>query len=97
MRRRQPHTPERRALTSVDLRAIWTRAPSPEARELLWEIHRLHGVLLGCQADMEIIRAAWQEDVGGRLAAIEWLRARLREEPCVAEANVDRMRSTRES
>lgn len=97
MRRRQPQVPERRALTSLDLRAIWTRAPSPEVRELLWEIHRMHGVLVACRRDMEIIRAAWREDVGGWLVAIESLRSRLLEEPCVAEAGIDRMRSTRES
>ncbi len=95
MRSRRPTTPERRALTSQDLRAVWTRAPSPEVRELLWEIHRMHGVLLACREDMEIIRAAWREDVGGWLVAIELLRSRLLDEPCVAEAGVDRMRPTR--
>ncbi|EON12655.1 hypothetical protein C266_15704 [Pandoraea sp. SD6-2] len=55
----------------------------------------MHGVLLACRADMEIIRAAWREDVGGWLVAIESLRSRLLDEPCVAEAGVDRMRPTR--
>lgn len=96
MRRRNPVTPERRALTSQDLRAIWKRAPSPEVRELLWEIHRMHGVLIACRDSVELIRAAWREDVGGRLVAIEMLRSALLEEPCVAEAGVDRMRPTRE-
>lgn len=54
----------------------------------------MHGVLLACRADVEIIRAAWREDVGGWLVAIESLRSRLLEEPCVAEAGVDRMRPT---
>lgn len=97
MRSRRPAPTERRALTSLDLRMFWTRAPSPEGRELLWEIHRLHGVRLACRADMEIIRAAWREDVGGWLVAIESLRSRLLDEPCVAEAGVDRMRPTRAS
>ncbi|MBN4677210.1 hypothetical protein HUS71_17320 [Pandoraea nosoerga] len=61
-------------------------------RELLWEIHRLHGVLVACREEMELIRAAWRQDVGGWLVAIESLRSRLLDEPCVAEAGVDRMR-----
>lgn len=95
MRRRQPQAEERRALTRLDLRAIWTRAPSPEVRELLWEIHRMHGVLVACRGDMEVIRAAWREDVGGWLVAIETIRSRLLEEPSVAEAGIDSMRPTR--
>ncbi|VVD78791.1 hypothetical protein [Pandoraea fibrosis] len=55
----------------------------------------MHGVLLACREDMEIIRAAWREDVGGWLVAIESLRSRLLDEPCVAEASVDRIRPTR--
>ncbi|SUA78210.1 Uncharacterised protein [Pandoraea pnomenusa] len=97
MRRRNPATPERRALTPSELRAIWERAPSSEVRELLWEIHRMHRVLVACRGEIEVIRAAWREDVGGWLAAIETMRSSLLEEPCVAEAGVDRMRFNREA
>lgn len=86
MVRRPTPPPKRRALTTLELRAIWKRAPSPEVRELLWEIHRLHGVLVGCRGEMEIIRAAWREEVGGWLVGIETMRSRLLSEPCVAEA-----------
>jgi hypothetical protein len=48
----------------LDLRAVWTGAPSPEVRELLWEIHRMQGLLLACRQGIGIIRAAWREDVG---------------------------------
>ncbi|WP_242559522.1 MULTISPECIES: hypothetical protein [Pandoraea] len=96
MRRRNPVAPERRALTSTDLRAIWARAPSPEVRELLWEIHRLHTTLVACSAETEVIRGEWGREVGGWLVAIESLRSRLRDEPCVASARVDRMRPAQE-
>lgn len=96
MRRRTPTAPERRALTPTDLRAIWARAPSPEVRELLWEIHRLHVTLVACRVDMDIIREEWKQEVGGWLVAIESLRARLLDEPCVAGAKVDGMRSMRD-
>ncbi|VVE87719.1 hypothetical protein PBR20603_01657 [Pandoraea bronchicola] len=96
MRRRNPTAPERRALTPSDLRAIWARTPTPEVRELLWEIHRLHVTLVACRVDVDIIRGEWKQEVEGWLVAIESLRARLLDEPCVAGARVNSMRSARE-
>ncbi|WP_301233816.1 hypothetical protein [Pandoraea cepalis] len=96
MQRHQPAKQERRALSSLDLRQVWDRTPTPEVRELLWEIHRLHRVLVACRVDTELIRAEWRSEVGGWLVAIESLRSRLLDEPCVAEATIDGMRGTRE-
>lgn len=96
MQRQQSAKQGRRALSSLDLRQAWERSPTPEVRELLWEIHRMHGVLVACRVDMELIRAEWRCEVGGWLVAIESLRSRLLDEPCVAEASIDGLRSTRE-
>lgn len=45
-------TPHRKKLTSAALRTMWQSNPTPEVRDLLWEIYRLqdiarqaHGVL----------------------------------------------------
>lgn len=35
---------QRKKLSSTALRAIWESNPTPEVRELLWEIHRLQDI-----------------------------------------------------
>ncbi|MDB5776851.1 MAG: hypothetical protein JWP38_2984 [Herbaspirillum sp.] len=55
--------------------------------DLLWEIKRLHGLLREDKRDIELIRREWQEAVGGRLAAIDSMRVRLRNAPGASEIN----------
>lgn len=53
----------------------------PVVQELLWEIRRLHGMLAEDLKDIEHIRTAWAQEVGGNLAAIHMMRVRLKSDP----------------
>ncbi|MBB3213404.1 hypothetical protein FHW67_002696 [Herbaspirillum sp. Sphag1AN] len=51
--------------------------PEPVVQELLWEILRLQWMLDQDRQDIELIRQAWTEEVGGSLVAIHVMRSRL--------------------
>lgn len=68
--------------TAAQLRALYTRNPCPEVRELLWEIHRLQQLLLRANQ--------LQKAYGGgchvsHVQILETFRAELRGEPCIEE------------
>ena len=55
--------------------------PSPEVKELLWEIKRLRGLLKLDKKDIETIRLDWMQAVGGNHAGIHQMFNRLKNEP----------------
>jgi hypothetical protein len=68
-------------LTRSDLHEIGQRSNSPDVRALLWEIHRLRGLVL--RADQ--LQQMLGEMGGAQGLVLDSLRGELEGEPCVAE------------
>ncbi len=79
--------PRRSKLSSGTLREIWQRNPSPEVRDLLWEIHRLQDIARQAQAVSTVARM-WGVD-RPFLARLNALDSALFAEPCLWERPVD--------
>lgn len=72
---------DREPLQITRLKEIARTSTAPEVRELLWEIHRLHGVLKEDRRDIEVIHRLCLEGVKGRVAVVHAMRNRLINEP----------------
>ena len=78
--------------TAAELRGLYWRAPTAEARALLWEIHRLRRLLLG------IRNGLLQKDAAPMQERVQWAIDELGREPCVAEAApIDRKKQYQEA
>jgi hypothetical protein len=80
-------------LTRDQLRAIWQRAPSPAVRLLLWEIHRLRGLVLRAN---DFVRQAMHRGAQTGMdstssALLDGLRESLKDEPVVREDEARRL------
>ena len=74
---------QRRKLSSAALRAIWQSNPTPEVRDLLWEIHRLQDIARQAYGVLTLARM-WGIDKPF-LARLNELDAALFAEPCLWE------------
>ncbi|MDO3620772.1 hypothetical protein HI806_01870 [Ralstonia solanacearum] len=74
---------QRKKLSSAALRAIWQSNPTPEVRELLWEIHRLQDIARQAYGVLTLARM-WGIDKPF-LARLNELDAALFAEPCLWE------------
>lgn len=82
-----PPPPRRSKLSSEALREIWQRNPSPEVRDLLWEIDRLQDIARQAQA-VSTVAPMWGVD-RPFLARLNALDSALFAEPCLWERPVD--------
>lgn len=69
-------------LTADQLREVYARNPSPEARALLWEIHRLRLLVLRAHQLAESLGGGCAQSTN---LVRDCLRRELEGEPCVAE------------
>lgn len=74
---------KRTKLSAAALRAIWERNPSPDVRELLWEIHRLQDVARQAYSVLTLARV-WGIDKPF-LKRLDALDSALFAEPCLWE------------
>ncbi|MGA4332480.1 hypothetical protein ACI2U6_17310 [Ralstonia nicotianae] len=74
---------QRRKLSSAALRAIWQSNPTPEVRDLLWEIHRLQDIARQSYGVLTLARM-WGID-RPFLARLDALDSALVAEPCLWE------------
>lgn len=63
------------------LKELAHNTPSPEVLELLWEIKRLRHLLRMDRLEIDDIRLAWMEAVGGNHPGIHQMYSRLKHEP----------------
>lgn len=78
---------ERQKLSSAALRAIWERNPTPEVRDLLWEIYRLQDIARQAYGVLTLTRM-WDIDKPF-LARLNALDSALFAEPCLWERPLD--------
>lgn len=69
-------------LSATQLRAVYTRNPCPEVRELLWEIYRLRLLLLRANQFLEATTGGCANSTG---LIGDIFRAELQGEPCIVE------------
>ncbi len=69
-------------LSAPELRAIYTRNPCPEVRELLWEVHRLRQLVLRAWQLQDTLATAQPP---ATQLILDILRRDLAGEPCIAE------------
>ena len=74
---------QRKKLSSAALRAIWQRNPTPEVRDLLWEIYRLQDIARQANGVVTLARM-WGID-RPFLARLDALDSALFAEPCLWE------------
>ncbi|MBA4233892.1 MULTISPECIES: hypothetical protein [Ralstonia] len=79
--------PQRKKLSSAALRAIWQSNPTPEVRELLWEIYRLQDIARQAYGVLTLARV-WGVDKPF-LARLNALDSALFGEPCLWERPLD--------
>ncbi|MCO5396788.1 hypothetical protein [Ralstonia soli] len=78
---------QRKKLSAAALRAIWQRNPSPDVRDLLWEIYRLQDVARQAYGVVTLARM-WGIDKPF-LARLNALDSALFAEPCLWERPLD--------
>ncbi|WP_459199258.1 hypothetical protein ACQVRX_01520 [Ralstonia pseudosolanacearum] len=78
---------QRKKLSSAALRAIWKSTPTPEVRDLLWEIHRLQDIARQAYGVLTLARM-WGIDKPF-LARLDELDSALFAEPCLWERPLD--------
>lgn len=74
---------QRKKLSAADLRAIWQRNPTPDVRDLLWEIYRLQDIARQAQSVVTLARM-WGID-RPFVARLDVLDSALFAEPCLWE------------
>lgn len=74
---------QRKKLSAAALRAIWQRNPTPEVRDLLWEIYRLQDIARQAYGVVTLTRM-WGIDKPF-LARLDALDSALFAEPCLWE------------
>lgn len=78
---------QRKKLSSAALRAIWQSNPTPEVRDLLWEIYRLQDIARQAYGVLTLARV-WGVDKPF-LARLNALDSALFGEPCLWERPLD--------
>jgi len=78
---------QRKKLSAAALRAIWQHNPSPDVRDLLWEIYRLQDIARQAYSVLTLARM-WGID-RPFLARLNALDSALFAEPCLWERPLD--------
>lgn len=93
-----PYDPNRGPLRNGQLKELWRSCPTPEVRELLWEIDRLHRVLDDIILTLRHLLATYERCSGQEDVVTQTLRPAveaLKREPAYAIAEFRRKRMER--